>query len=61
MGRANTNPILNTKTYQVEFAEDKVTELNANIIAESLYAHSDADGNEYILLDVLVDYQRMTR
>ena len=32
MGRAHTNPILNTRMYQVEFAGGKVTEL---IIAES--------------------------
>ena len=34
MGRIHTNPILDTMTYQVEFAGGKVTELMANIITE---------------------------
>ena len=42
--------------YQVEFAEGKVTEMTANIIAESIYAQCDGDGNQYSFLDVLVDY-----
>ena len=54
MDRAH--PILNTRTYQVEFAGDEVTELNVNIIAESMYTQCDADKDEYLLLDALVDY-----
>ena len=38
MGRAHTNPILDTRMYQVELAGGKVTELTANIIEESMYA-----------------------
>ena len=56
MGKAHTNPILDARMYQVEFARDKVTELTANIIAESMYAQCDAAGNGYLLLDALVDY-----
>ena len=36
MERAHTNPILDTKMYQVEFSGGDVTELAANIIAESM-------------------------
>ena len=42
--------------YQVEFAESQVTEFTTNVIAESMYAQWNADVNEYLLLDVLVDY-----
>ena len=56
MDRAHTNPINDTRMYQVEFAEDKVTELATNVIAESMYTQCDADGNEYLLLDMLADY-----
>ena len=45
MGRSHTNPILDARTYQVEFAGGKVTELTANVIAESMYAQCDSDGN----------------
>ena len=41
--------------YQVEFAGVQDTELTANIIAESMYTQCDADGNQYLLLDALVD------
>ena len=34
MGRSHTNPILDTRMYQVEFTEGKDTELSANIIVK---------------------------
>ena len=36
MDRSHTNPILDTRTYQVEFAGGKVTKLTANVIAECM-------------------------
>ena len=60
MGRLNMNPILDIMMYQVEFAGGKVTESTANIIAESVYTQCDADGNECLLLDALVDIVRIT-
>ena len=36
----------------------KVTALTINVIAETRYAQCDADGNEYTLLDLLIDYQK---
>ena len=56
MDMAHTNLILDTRMNQVEFAGGKVAELTANIIAESIYAQCDADWNEYLLLDLLIDY-----
>ena len=58
MGRAHANLILDTWMYQAAFAQSKVTELTANIIAESMYAQCDAEGNECLLLVLLVDYQK---
>ena len=58
MGKAHANPIMNTRMYQVDFGGGKVTELFANVIAQSMYTQCDADGNEYLLLDVLIDYQK---
>ena len=55
MERTHTNPILHTRMYQVEFTGGEVTELSANVIAESMYAQCNADGNECLLFDVLVD------
>ena len=35
--RSNQNPILDTQLYEVEFPREEITELAANIIAESMY------------------------
>ena len=56
MGRSHANPMMDTRLYQVEFKGGKVTELTVNVFADSMYAQCDADRNEYLLLDVLVDY-----
>jgi hypothetical protein len=37
IGRANDNPILDTRSYIVDFDDGDQTELTANKIAESLY------------------------
>ncbi len=48
-GRANDNPILDTREYTVTFDDGDVTKLSANLIAESMYSQSDPDGNQYVL------------
>ena len=58
MGRAHKNPILDIRKYQVEISGGKVTELTSNIIAEWMCAQCDADENEYLLLDALIDYHQ---
>ncbi len=49
------NPILAPCIYDVEFADDKVTALTANAIAQAMYAQCDPNWNDYILLDELID------
>ena len=58
IGLANPNPILDTRSYIVNFGNGDQTELTANMIVESLYSQCDPDGHEYILLDEIVDYRR---
>ncbi len=58
-GRANFNPILDTREYTVTFDNGDVTDLTANLIAESMYAQCDPDGNQYVLLDSLIDHQHL--
>ncbi len=55
-GRANSNPILDTREYTVIFDDGDVTNLTANLITESMYAQCDPDGNQYVLLDSLQDH-----
>ena len=59
MGHANPNPILDTREYTVTFDDGDVTNLTANLIAESMYAQCDLDGNQYVLLDSLTDHRRL--
>jgi hypothetical protein len=47
-GTANDIPILDTREYVVTFDDGDMTELNANLIALSMYAQCDPDGNHYI-------------
>ena len=58
-GRANDNPILDTREYTVTFDDGDVTELTANVIAESMYSQCDPYGNQYVLLDSLIDHRRL--
>ena len=46
--RAHANHILDTRMYKIKFVGGEVT------IAESMYAQCDADGNEYLLLALLI-------
>ena len=45
-GRATFNPILDTRTYEVEFADGQGTELAANVLAQNMYAQCDSEGNQ---------------
>ncbi len=56
VARANDNPILNTRSYIVNFDEGDQTELTANMTAESLYLQCDPDGNQYVLLEEIVNH-----
>ena len=58
VGRANDNPLLDIQEYHIKFDYGEVSELTANVIAESMYASCDADSNEYLLLDSIVYYQK---
>ena len=56
---ANSNPILDTCSYIVDFDNGDQTKITANIIAESLYSQCDPDGNQCVLLEEIVDHQRL--
>jgi hypothetical protein len=58
LGRAHTNPLLDTSLYEVEF-DDGITQAFAtNIIAENVYAKVDQEGNEYVLIDEIIDHEK---
>ncbi len=59
VGLANTNPILNTREYTFTFDNGDETVLNANLIAEAMYSQCDPNGNQYVLLDSIIDHRRL--
>ena len=56
--RANHNPILYSRQYEVEFYYGGVSELTANVISENIYAQCDLEGNQYIMLESLLGFRR---
>ncbi len=58
-GVAHPNPILDTRNYVITFDDGDMTELTANLIVESMYTQCDPDGNQYVLLDLIIDHRRL--
>jgi hypothetical protein len=56
-GTRNENPILDTRTYEVEFPDGEVSEYTANVIAENMWAQCDLDGKQQVLLEAIVDHK----
>jgi len=57
IGRADASPILDICEYIVEFEDSNEADFNANLNAEVMYAQCNPDGNQYVLLDSLVDHR----
>ena len=54
---ANENPILDTRTYEVEYLNGERTSLVANNIAENLFAQIDNEGNRQVLMDEIIGHR----
>ena len=57
IGRANDNPMLDTRVYEVEYADGYIAAMSANEVAANLFAQVDDEGNRFVLLDSLVDHR----
>ena len=60
LGTANPNPILDTRVYEVEFEDGAQAEFAANVIAENMWSQCDSEGQQFVLLDEVVDHRRRT-
>lgn len=58
IGRANSNTLLDTAIYEVEFDSGEVEAYHANQIAEAVYAEVDMDGNKHFIVKEIVDYKK---
>ncbi len=57
IGKAHSNPILDTREYVVEFEDGAQEIYSANLIAENMYAQIDSEGRQHALLSEIVDYK----
>jgi hypothetical protein len=57
-GKANKNPILDTRTYEVEFPDGQIAEFSANVIAQNMYEMCGTEGNQYLLLSGIIGHRK---
>jgi hypothetical protein len=55
-GRANPNSMLDSRTYEIEFPDGSSDEYTANVIAENMYAQCDTEGNQFNIMDCIIDH-----
>jgi uncharacterized lipoprotein YajG len=55
---ANSNPILDTRVYDVQFPDGKMETYVANVIAENIYSQLDNERNRFLLLEEIMDHGR---
>ena len=58
IGIRNSNPLLDTREYTVEFSDGSTAEYSANVIAENLFSQVDSEGRQYMLLNEIVDHRK---
>jgi hypothetical protein len=57
IGLRNANPLLDTRQYEVEFADGATDVFTANLIAENIYSQIDAEGNSYSIMSEIIDHK----
>ncbi len=57
IGLRNSNPILDTRSYEVQFADGEISTYQANMIAEHMFSQVDSEGHELQLLEEIVDHR----
>ena len=57
-GTGDANPILDTRSYMVEFPDGSEAEYSANVLAENMYAQCDTDGNQFLLMEAVTDHRK---
>ena len=57
VGLHNANPLLDTRQYEVEFADGATDVFTANLIADNLYSQVDEEGNSYSIMSEITDHK----
>lgn len=59
VGTGDTNPLLDSRLYTVEFPDGGIGEFTTNLIAESLYSNIDEEGYDLGLLDGIIGHRKL--
>ena len=57
-GRRHSNPILDTRQYEVEFPDGSIDVYSTNIIAENLYSQVDPESQAHSLFSGIIDHRK---
>ena len=57
IGKANENPIFDTRVYEVEYVDGHKASLTANAIAKNMFAEVEDEGNRHVLFDKIIDHR----
>ena len=57
VGVASSNPITDTRMYNVEFVDGSMAEYSLNTIVENLYANIDDEGNLHSIINNIIDHR----
>ena len=58
IGEYNSNPILDSRVFDVEYPDGRIEAFSTNVIAESLYGQVDDEGFDIGILDEIVDHSK---
>jgi hypothetical protein len=59
IGHAHSNPFVDTREYEVKFTDGTTEKNTVNVIADSMYAQIDNEGNMFQLLSEMVDHKKL--
>ena len=58
VGVRHSNPMLDTRMYDVTYPDGSTDSIAANLIAENLYSQVDAEGRSFAILEEIIDYRK---
>ena len=61
IGQAHSNPLLDTRQYEVELEDGTTDAYFANVIAENLYSQVDSEGRELLAFKEICDHRKNAR
>jgi len=57
IGRAHSNPILDTRIFGLQFEDGHVEDYAVNVLAKNFYGQVDEEGHYNLLLQEIIDHQ----